>query len=1487
MALNEAARQAAPRRLSIVIPTRNEELNVGPLLEQLALAFDPADTELLVVDDSDDETPEALVESAADSALAVRLLHRPPGTRKGGLSSAVIAGARHARGAWVLVMDADLQHPPETAAALAKVAMRHDVDIVIGTRYAGGASSSGLSGAGRGLVSAWSSRLAKSLFPRRLATVSDPMSGLFAFRRDSVSLDQLKPVGFKILLEILVRTPRARVAEVAYCFAPRYAGRSKASFRQGLIYLRHLARLRRARLVSQLRQRPPTRAERVRQGIRFFAFGLVGLTGVVVNTAALWFFYRKLGWNHLVGASLATQLSTTWNFLLVDSLIYRKRAHGTRGGRAIRFFLMNNLLLLARLPVLQLLVVAGMDVLAANAVTLVMLFLVRFVVSDRAIFGSAAADKARDPVRILVDLTSIGSHDGPQDHAPSSRKRSRYLTYRYDIAGVVTIGSQIRLPELEFFRAQWVADDEVDIAVRVGDVGRRTPHKRASMTQYVEPTVIRYEEHFGRIGANFRIHLGQPISVEVGPLLAHSCHVVYTNIIEPLLRFVMVTRDRMLLHSACVEVNGVGVMLSALTDTGKTGTVLRLLREHGGRFLSDDMTVIDAHGNAWCFPKPLTISAHTLRAVSADDLTRPEWRKLQFQSRLHSKGGRSIALALARFNLPIMALNATTQILIPPPKYTVDRLIPCRMASATQVRELFIIERGQPRLADLDHGSALQQLITNTDDAYGFPPFRYLAPAITLNGQDYHHLREAEQDILASFLGHVRLRVLSSDTFGWADEIPGLIAQDGKPAFDVSDTRARHQTAMPDAWPQWQGGRPQRRRPLPAYVNGPAADSGNGHEPPGEGHIPGLGNGHAPDPGNGHVPGSADDTATAFLGGPAPPLGDDLALADADGIPARLPDPDMTPVDLAKEERAPTPSLSQSLSQSGPAGAVGPWRIDLMATRPPDADMAGTRPERAAGYADEPDERYPARPLPYSGPVHAPAWRIGVWLATAGILALAAFLRFWQLTAVGFNSDEAVYTGSAASLAGNSTLQPMFPVFRAHPLLFQTLLSLVLRVHDTDWTARAFAATIGVAAVALTLMLGRRLYGTGAGLLAGLLLAIMPYHAIVSRQVLLDGLMALCATAALYCVARYVENGRLSWLLGTASMMGAAILSKETSVVLVGGLYVFFALTPAARIRARHLVWASLLMVAEVAVWPITLRLAGHAHTGQSYLLWQLFRRANHETWFYFTVLPGWIGLALLAAAVAGLIWLRKEATWRERLLLSWVAVPLLFFTVWPVKGFEYLLPIAPPLAVLAGRTLAHPLPAWRESFQARLLTLPRWLRRVASGSHLQRSAMAVLAAAIVLTLIVPTWSRIEPSPSTSFLAGSGGLNGGRQVGEWVLHNAPAGARLLAIGPSAANVLEFYGHHPVSALSVSSNPHDRNPVYRPVTNPDLALRRGVFQYVVWDAYTAARTPFFAAEARRLVSKYHGVAVYTATIDVRASSGADVPDPVFIVYKVHP
>jgi dolichol-phosphate mannosyltransferase len=836
--LNSTGHADRPQ-LTVVIPTRPGEHGVAEIVERLGPGMAPLDAEIIVVVHGDDARLDSLAFSAHLCPVPVRLIFLPPADRRADRSRAVLAGARHARGAWVLVMNAGPQHPPDAAVLLASTALRHDSDIVVGTRFAGRASEQRRSD-GR-FWAALAARLVKSAFPRRLAVVSDPLSGLFMFRAASVDAGRLSPAAYRILLEILVRHPAIRVTELAYRSPPRRpakstgaqstrAGSTKPLFTKPLFtkplftkplftkplftkprgqstrFLGHLIRLRLSRLARQLSERPNTPRARLLQAMRMISFGLIGVTGLVVNTGALWFFYHILDWNDLVSAAAATQVSTAWNFAGVATLIYRRRAGGSPGRRAASFFVMNNLLMLARLPVLEALVRAGATVIVGNIVTLAALFTVRFVLSDRAIFGPAAPGQARDPVRVLVDigLAEPTADPGSADHAAAvsaARKRSRYLDYRYDVAGVVTIGSQIMLPELEFFRAQWVPDGGVDIAVRVGDVGGRTPRRRAAMTEYADPTVIHYEEHLGRLGANFRARLGDRISVEVGPLLAHSEHVVYTNILEPLLRFVMVAKGRMLLHSACVEIGGVGVMLSALTDTGKTGTVLRLLREHGGRFLSDDMTVIDADGNAWCFPKPLTISAHTLRAVRADDLTRAEWRRLRIQSRLHSKGGRSIGIALARFNLPIMGINALAQMVIPPPKYSVDRLVPCQMTSATQVKELFIIERGATRLADLDRKSALDQLIVNTDDAYGFPPFRYLAPAITVGGLSYQQLRTAERKLLASFLGNVRVRTLASNTFSWADEISRLIGQDAQWPSGAPDTAAC--PARAGTWPRW------------------------------------------------------------------------------------------------------------------------------------------------------------------------------------------------------------------------------------------------------------------------------------------------------------------------------------------------------------------------------------------------------------------------------------------------------------------------------------------------------------------------------------------------------------------------------------------------------------------------------------------------------------------------------------------------------------
>ena len=232
----------------------------------------------------------------------------------------------------------------------------------------------------------------------------------------------------------------------------------------------------------------------------------------------------------------------------------------------------------------------------------------------------------------------------------------------------------------------------------------------------------------------------------------------------------------MLLHSACVELAGTGVMLSALTDTGKTGTVLRLLREHGGRFLSDDMTVIDRSGNASWFPKPLTISAHTLRAVSADDLTRSEWRRLQIQSRLHSKGGRSIAHgaepvqpAHHGHQRPHPDADPAAQVHRGPAgALPDDRRHPGQGTVHHRARLAAPRRPGQARRAQLSCWPTPTTPTASRPSGTSRRPSASAPRTTTSCGRP-------SASILAGFLANVRVRTLASDTFGWADEIPHLI----------------------------------------------------------------------------------------------------------------------------------------------------------------------------------------------------------------------------------------------------------------------------------------------------------------------------------------------------------------------------------------------------------------------------------------------------------------------------------------------------------------------------------------------------------------------------------------------------------------------------------------------------------------------------------------------------------------------------------------
>jgi hypothetical protein len=400
----------------------------------------------------------------------------------------------------------------------------------------------------------------------------------------------------------------------------------------------------------------------------------------------------------------------------------------------------------------------------------------------------------------------------------------------------------------------------------------------------------------------------------------------------------------------------------------------------------------------------------------------------------------------------------------------------------------------------------------------------------------------------------------------------------------------------------------------------------------------------------------------------------------------------------------------------------------------------------------------------------------------------------------------------------------------------------------------------------VTFRLGRLLYGTAAGLVAGLLLAVMPYHVVVSRQVLLDGPMVTFSTLALVLVAKYGTTRHPGWLLATGAALGLTCLTKETGVLLVGSVYAFIALAQHLGTRVRTALLALAIWFVVFLPYPLSLKFAKRGETGQNFLAWQLFRRPNHDWKFYFEVVPPALGWGVVAAALAALVLARGRWTWRESLLVCWIVVPLVVFEIWAVKGFQYLLPISTPVAVLAA------------SGVARLAARPRRGRTATA---------AVLVAAVSISCAIPTIARIRPSESSTFLAGSGGVPGGRETGLWIREHVPEGAQMLALGPSMANIIEFYGQRRVYGLSVSTNPLNRNPTYQPIPNPDLAIRRNTLQYLVWDSFSAERSPFFSARLRRYVERYNGRAIHTESVQVPGADGETVTKPVIILYEVRP
>lgn len=672
------------RAITVIVPTRNEADNVALLLQRLATAAGVLLREVVFVDDSDDATAAVVRAQSGRFPFAVRLLQRPPAQRDG-LSGAVVAGLRAARGAWVCVMDADLQHPPEMIPRLWQRAQKTGADLVVGSRKGDVIGPLGLSRS-RSLTSKVLTVLARMLFPRLLKNVSDPLTGLFLARRAAVDPEILRPDGFKILLEILVRCPALHVTEVHFDFAPRYGGQSKADFQEGMRFLRHLLTL------------------RVTVNPHLVRFFLLLFSDVAGHMLLLWLLVAGAGVPYLAAAVFATEAVALWHFAWAEAWVFSERGRNGRRRRFVGDLLLTQFGLLLHLPLMYFFVSRGLlGYLPANFIALCFVSLVRYSLSEQWIWtrGSIAWQQQ---------------------------------TYHYDLHGIVGIESHVPFVELAHF-ATAEPPARVDVQIRLD--------RQGAPTQL--PGAIGYDEHMGRFGFSLSVLPGDFTEVVVSPLLQRSPAFLFTNVVEPVLRWSVVRRGYALVKAACVAEGGRATLLVAESDMGQA--VVELCGHGRYAFLADDLVVVDEAGRVFSYPKPVTVNARMVAGGKNGRFNlRARWT-LAGQRLLYSRLVRRLGLWLSERDLPAATLNTYIQWLVPQPKQRLETVVSgVALADSATLSQVVVASP----LADAAREQVVALLQQRQDSAYGFQPYPLLAERLSRwQDQDW---RAAEAAIIRAAL---------------------------------------------------------------------------------------------------------------------------------------------------------------------------------------------------------------------------------------------------------------------------------------------------------------------------------------------------------------------------------------------------------------------------------------------------------------------------------------------------------------------------------------------------------------------------------------------------------------------------------------------------------------------------------------------------------------------------------------------------------------
>lgn len=354
--------------LSVIIPTYNEAENIGELLRtiQRNLNYYDISWEILVVDDNSPDGTKDIVQSfeAENIRILVRLNDK-------GLSQSVVHGFKNANSDICVVMDADFSHPPQQIYKLYKEIKENNADISIGCRYMPGGNIKGW-GLDRTIISWGATALARILFP----CIRDPGSGFFAIRKQILDGADLRPSGYKILIEILGKCKYEKVIEIPFKFINRKSGSSKLGKQQISEFI--------VQMIDIVVHASTTRDTKVwREFESAIKFAIVGVSGIFVNLMMLYLIVEILSINYLIAGVIATECAILSNFSLNDKWTFLNSHHMPRKNRFLTFQAVSIGGLLINFVIYAILTALGMWYMIAQLIGIFIAFAWNFVINRR------------------------------------------------------------------------------------------------------------------------------------------------------------------------------------------------------------------------------------------------------------------------------------------------------------------------------------------------------------------------------------------------------------------------------------------------------------------------------------------------------------------------------------------------------------------------------------------------------------------------------------------------------------------------------------------------------------------------------------------------------------------------------------------------------------------------------------------------------------------------------------------------------------------------------------------------------------------------------------------------------------------------------------------------------------------------------------------------------------------------------------------------